>query len=224
MNPTINRRRVLECVIATSLASVAGCVQDGDTVQDADGDGVIDSEDYAPRDPAVQRKSDLDPGNESPPTETSTETNHPTASGTATATETRTTSPAETPPDLTPTQTATGTDTPSSSATVSFTDQTAKDDGKEVTVDTVTLSDRGFVVVHIDDAVGEIFGPSGFLKPGTHENIHVHLRSASDKIIRRTTLYAVAYKDVDGDRTFQAVNDYRYVNGDPIDKATVYAP
>lgn len=31
----------------------------GDDIQDTDGDGVIDSEDYAPRDPDVQRKSDV---------------------------------------------------------------------------------------------------------------------------------------------------------------------
>jgi len=42
--------------------SMAGCVDvlgGSEDIQDTDGDGVIDSEDYAPRDPDVQQRSDL---------------------------------------------------------------------------------------------------------------------------------------------------------------------
>ena len=58
-----NRRQVLTSVGAISLVSFAGCSSlagDEDSeVSDMDGDGMIDSEDYAPRDPEVQEKSDL---------------------------------------------------------------------------------------------------------------------------------------------------------------------
>ena len=51
--------------------------------KDTDGDGVIDSEDYAPRDPEVQReeqvKSDATPTEGQPPTETETPTDPPSA-------------------------------------------------------------------------------------------------------------------------------------------------
>jgi len=47
---------------------VAGCSSDGgdSDVQDSDGDGMIDSEDYAPNDPDVQEKSDLQGGGSTP--------------------------------------------------------------------------------------------------------------------------------------------------------------
>ncbi|MGQ4556012.1 hypothetical protein [Halobellus sp. GM3] len=41
------------------MATVAGCSGSSNDIQDSDGDGVIDSEDYAPHDPEVQEKSDL---------------------------------------------------------------------------------------------------------------------------------------------------------------------
>lgn len=57
------RRREFLCATGTaSLVSIAGCsgvLDGGDDVEDSDGDGVVDSSDYAPRDPAVQEKSDL---------------------------------------------------------------------------------------------------------------------------------------------------------------------
>ena len=60
------RRRVLTVISSLSTGTVAGCTGDsddggssGDDIQDSDGDGVIDSEDYAPQDPLVQAKSDI---------------------------------------------------------------------------------------------------------------------------------------------------------------------
>ena len=52
----MNRRRLLGAV-GVSL-SVAGCLGLGESVEDS-GDGVIDSQDYAPKDPAVQAKADV---------------------------------------------------------------------------------------------------------------------------------------------------------------------
>lgn len=45
----------------TGLSIFTGCTGSltGNQIQDSDGDGVIDSEDYAPQDPEVQEKSDL---------------------------------------------------------------------------------------------------------------------------------------------------------------------
>lgn len=56
------RRRFLAAVGATGAVGIAGCLgvlDDDEDIQDSDGDGVIDSKDYAPRDPAVQRKAQL---------------------------------------------------------------------------------------------------------------------------------------------------------------------
>jgi|GEM_PF-2151430 hypothetical protein len=50
---------MLSTAASVSLAAVAGCSSDDDEVQDSDGDGVIDSQDYAPQDPAVQDASDV---------------------------------------------------------------------------------------------------------------------------------------------------------------------
>lgn len=53
----MNRRRFI-CAAGVTL-SLAGCLGSDDSVQDSDGDGVIDNQDYAPNDPLVQDKSDL---------------------------------------------------------------------------------------------------------------------------------------------------------------------
>lgn len=88
------RRRRFLGGLATIAAVTAGCVVEDDTdgteIQDSDGDGVIDSEDYAPNDPAVQRKSDVNATQSSPPQQ-------PTETATETATETSTQTPTETP-------------------------------------------------------------------------------------------------------------------------------
>lgn len=74
---------------AAALAGCAGLFEDDDVIRDTDGDGVIDSEDYAPRDPDVQEKSDL----------VTTGTTPTTAPGTTPAdTPTQTDSPTETLP------------------------------------------------------------------------------------------------------------------------------
>lgn len=58
-----DRRTVLQLGGVALSAGIAGCsdITGGDEqeIQDTDGDGVIDSEDYAPRDPEVQEKEDL---------------------------------------------------------------------------------------------------------------------------------------------------------------------
>jgi hypothetical protein len=54
------RRRSLLRNLGGGVVLLAGCLGgSGSDLEDTDGDGVVDSEDYAPRDPEVQRKSDV---------------------------------------------------------------------------------------------------------------------------------------------------------------------
>jgi len=57
----MNRREYLRGSVGLPLVGVAGCLENSaeSDVQDSDGDGVIDSQDYAPSDPDVQAKSDV---------------------------------------------------------------------------------------------------------------------------------------------------------------------
>lgn len=96
-------------VASTGLAGCSGGEDETEDIQDSDGDGVIDSEDYAPEDPEVQEKSDLTSESttqSATATPTPTEISTPTPTPTATATAT---------PTPTPTATATATPTPTPS-------------------------------------------------------------------------------------------------------------
>lgn len=57
------RRRYLSVVASIGTVGLAGCSGSGPT--DSDGDGMIDSEDYAPQDSDVQEKSDVSNGGSS---------------------------------------------------------------------------------------------------------------------------------------------------------------
>lgn len=54
------RRKVVSSAALLSVIGISGCTQSESEIQDTDGDGVIDSEDYAPRDPSVQRKEQVE--------------------------------------------------------------------------------------------------------------------------------------------------------------------
>jgi len=77
----LTRRRFLVTGVAATTATSAGCtgLLGDEEVQDSDGDGVIDSEDYAPRDPEVQRKEQLVDDDCTCETETPTEDSDATA-------------------------------------------------------------------------------------------------------------------------------------------------
>lgn len=53
------RRAFIKTIGATSAVLLAGCSSDDGEVQDSDGDGVVDSQDYAPGDPGVQNRNDV---------------------------------------------------------------------------------------------------------------------------------------------------------------------
>lgn len=89
----MNRRRLLLLATSGAGATLAGCSSENDEpdIKDSDGDGVIDSEDYAPQDPEVQKKSDI----KTTATITPTRTPSPTPSPTPTATPSPTPLPSE---------------------------------------------------------------------------------------------------------------------------------
>jgi hypothetical protein len=77
-----SRRKLLLAGLGTTL--LAGCIggSDSEPIRDSDGDGMIDSKDYAPNDPSVQLKSDVTSGTPTPrptPTNTVEPTSTPTA-------------------------------------------------------------------------------------------------------------------------------------------------
>jgi len=82
----MDRRNFVYAAGTSALLFGAGCSSGGDDIEDTDGDGVIDSEDYAPRDPDVQEEADI--------RRTPTVTPVPTGTGTPTATATPTATPA----------------------------------------------------------------------------------------------------------------------------------
>lgn len=57
----VTRRAYIRTAGVVGVIGSAGCLTEltGDDIQDTDGDGVIDSEDYAPRDPDVQREAQV---------------------------------------------------------------------------------------------------------------------------------------------------------------------
>lgn len=113
----MNRRNFVYAS-STTFTLLAGCsgLSDENDIRDSDGDGVIDSEDYAPQDSEVQEKSDI-AGNgtitrtpdEQDATETQTSASTPTPTPEPTATSTPTATPT---PDPTATSTPTPTPTP----------------------------------------------------------------------------------------------------------------
>jgi len=96
------KRRRLLAGVPLGITAVSGCASSGeDDIQDSDGDGVIDSQDYAPSDPEVQEKSDVQGTTATitrEPTASATPTASPTPEPTPTATQTPTASPTEEPP------------------------------------------------------------------------------------------------------------------------------
>lgn len=85
------RRRVLQLCGMTVVSGVSGCLRlasgsdEENDIQDTDGDGVIDSEDYAPQDPEIQREEQVskeDTETSPTPTETTiTNTEQPVSTG-----------------------------------------------------------------------------------------------------------------------------------------------
>ncbi|MFB6139874.1 MAG: type II secretion system F family protein [Halosimplex sp.] len=82
-------------------------------------------------------------------------------------------------------------------AQVTFQDQTMTAD--RVTVESVSLSEGGYVTIRARTAEGEIVGHSEYLEPGTHRDIGIRLESTYSSDME---LYAVPHLDTDGDERF----------------------
>ncbi len=112
-------------------------------------------------------------------------------------------------------------------ASVTFENQTTG--GDEVTVDSVTLPEGGYVTIHgpslaDGDTLGSVAGTSAYLEPGTHENVTVTLTDP----VSEGSYTAMAHRETDGDRTYEFVasngqNDGPYTanDGAVVDSATV---
>jgi len=107
-------------------------------------------------------------------------------------------------------------------ATVTFTDQAMG--GDSVVVDSVSMSNGGFVVVHQQNSDGEVIGHSRYLEAGTHRDVRVRLqRTYADEM----TLFAVTYLDSNGNGEFDpppgetADTAYRASDSRVFDRATV---
>jgi hypothetical protein len=107
------------------------------------------------------------------------------------------------------------TEPPEPSADVTVADQTS--DGTTVVVESVTMSEGGFVAIHDDslfdgDALGSVVGVSEYLGPGTHENVEVTLFDVPGATFGddslpagEQTLIAMPHFDSDGDETYDFV-------------------
>ncbi|WP_339105350.1 CARDB domain-containing protein [Haloterrigena salinisoli] len=108
-------------------------------------------------------------------------------------------------------------------ASITFDDQ--RGDGESVTVDEVSLSDGGFVVVAGSD--GETVAVSDYLEAGTHENVTVERgEDAQTELVGQLT--ATVHRDSDGDESYDygdsdGEDDQPYLaDGYPVsDTATV---
>ncbi|WP_136690015.1 type II secretion system F family protein [Halorhabdus amylolytica] len=79
-------------------------------------------------------------------------------------------------------------------ASLSFGDQGVLE--RTVTVDSVSTSEGGFVVIHEGSADGPVVGHSAYLPPGQYDEVRIELDRA---ITDRITLVAVPYLDPNGD-------------------------
>ncbi|MFA9426293.1 hypothetical protein [Natronorubrum sp. A-ect3] len=86
-------------------------------------------------------------------------------------------------------------------ATITFADQDR--DGDSVVVDSVDLSEGGFVAIYGGDAVADpagVLGSSDYLEPGAHDDVEIDLETPIED---DQPLVAVVHHETTGDETFQ---------------------
>mgnify|MGYP000038298283 CR=1 FL=1 len=74
-------------------------------------------------------------------------------------------------------------------------------DGEQLTIESVSMSDGGFVVVHIDGQEGEVIGRTEYLPAGTHRNVVVTLDNPPDR--SELDIVAVPHLDTNDNRQFE---------------------
>ena len=97
--------------------------------------------------------------------------------------------------------------------TITFGNQTSE--GRNVTVQSVTLAEGGFVAIHTTEllngsVLGSIVGSSTYLEPGEHENVTITLNESLDE---EQTLIAIAYRDTNGNEEFDFVESRGQADG-----------
>lgn len=102
-------------------------------------------------------------------------------------------------------------------ATVSIADQSVQ--AQTVVVDSVQLSDGGYVVVHDDDAIvgpsaDTVLGVSRYLAPGEHESVEIEL---AQPLADNRSVVAMAHRDTTGDQEFTFVESVGEEDGPYID-------
>ncbi|MDS0299825.1 PGF-CTERM sorting domain-containing protein [Halogeometricum sp. S1BR25-6] len=98
-------------------------------------------------------------------------------------------------------------------ATVSFAAQPSG--GHTVVVESVELSEGGFVTIHDasvteGNVLGSVVGTSAYLEAGTHENVTVHL---DEPPTESGAFVAMPHLDTDGDRVYDFVADNGETDG-----------
>lgn len=73
-------------------------------------------------------------------------------------------------------------------------------DGEQLTIESVSMSDGGFVVVHIDGREGDVIGRTEYLPAGTHRNVVVTLDNPPDR--SELDIVAVPHLDTNDNRQF----------------------
>ncbi len=123
------------------------------------------------------------------------------------------------------------TDSPmDTNATVAFSDQTT--DGTSVTVDSVNMTDGGFVVIHDDsllegEVTGSVVGVSEYLEPGEHDNVTVTLFDGvpgatfnETELTDNETLIAMPHRDRNASETYDFVATNGSEDGPYVDNGT----
>ncbi len=99
-------------------------------------------------------------------------------------------------------------------ASVVFTQQSVDCNASTVVVDSVTLPNGGYVVIH--NSNGDVVGHSDYLSAGTHENVTVTLDT---QLTTSQKLTAMAHKDTNGNQQYDSgeTNDTPYMtDGSPV--------
>lgn len=116
----------------------------------------------------------------------------------------------------TPTTTTTTTTTESApSASLSVSSVQTIDAGSPFAVDSLSLDDGGFVVVHEAGPDGPVLGHSAHLTAGEYDNLQFQLEGPlPDGTIN---VYTVVHRDSDGDQQFDSASDEPFTNdGDVV--------
>ncbi|QSG12992.1 Pilus assembly protein TadC [Halapricum desulfuricans] len=84
-------------------------------------------------------------------------------------------------------------------ASINFGAQPATD-GEQVTVESISMSDGGFVAVYLDDEDRELLGRTAYLPPGTHRDVVIPLDDPPDRT--ELEVVAIPYLDTNDNQRF----------------------